>query len=79
VDARMAKIEEAVPALVALQQPLADLPETIETLGAGIDRLGDLMARLLTSMDTLDATVGSLQASMKPISRVADRLPGGGS
>ena len=61
-----------------MQQHLAKLPETIETLGAGIDRLAGLMDRLLTSMETLDGNVGSLQSSMEPISRLADRLPGSG-
>ena len=49
---------------------------TIETLGEGIDRLAGLMDRLLASIETLDGNVGSLRASLEPIGRIADRVPG---
>jgi DNA repair ATPase RecN len=76
MDQRMQKIEEAMPVLVEVQAHLAKLPETIETLGTGLDRLAGLMDRLLTSMDRLDGNVGSLQTSIEPLGRIADRLPG---
>jgi len=76
MDARMAKIEASMPVLVEVQQHLSRLPETIETLGDGIDRMATLMDRLLSSIDALDANVGSLRSSLEPIGRIADRVPG---
>jgi hypothetical protein len=73
----MASIEEAMPALVGVQQHLTLLPEAIEGLQSGIDRLCGLMEGLLTSMDRLDGDVGSLQQVIEPVARVADKLPGG--
>jgi DNA repair ATPase RecN len=78
MDGRMASIEEAMPVLVDVQQHLARLPEAIEALQSGIDRLCGLMEGLHTSMDRLDGDIGSLQQSIEPVARVADRLPGGG-
>jgi len=79
MNGRMAEIEAAMPVLVEVQQHLAKLPEAIETLGTGLDRLAGLMEQLLNSMNTLDRNVESLHASMEPIGRIADRLPGSGS
>jgi hypothetical protein len=76
MDARMAKFEASMPVLVEVQQHLSRLPETIETLGAGIDRMATLMDRLLASIETLDGNVGSLRDSLEPIGRIADRVPG---
>lgn len=76
MDARMAKIEGSMPVLVEVQQHLSRLPETIETLGDGIDRMAALMDHLLSSIDALDANVGSLRTSLEPIGRIADRVPG---
>ena len=76
MDKRMATIEDAMPTLVEVQQHLSKLPETIETLGTSIDRMATLIDRLLVSMDRLDGNVGALQASIEPLSRVADKLPG---
>jgi DNA repair ATPase RecN len=70
IDERMRTIEEAMPALVEVQQRLTDLPEIL-------DQLATLMERLLASMDHLDERVGTLQSSMEPLGRLADRLPGG--
>ena len=77
MDNRMASIEEAMPVLVEVQQHLAQLPEAIETLQSGIDRMCGLIEGLLTSMDRLDGDVGSLQQVIEPVARVADKLPGG--
>ncbi len=60
----MAKIEGAMPVLVEVQQHLAQLPETIESLNANIDELQTLMGRL--------------HDSLEPLGRLADRIPGGG-
>lgn len=76
VDGRLA-VENAMPALVEVQQHLARLPEAIESLRSGIDRLCALMEGLHTSLDRLDGDVGSLQQSIEPVARVADKLPGG--
>jgi len=76
MDGRMAKIEGSMPVLVEVQQHLSRLPETIETLDAGIDRLVGLMDRLLASIETLDGNVGSLRSALEPIGRIADRMPG---
>ncbi len=76
MDGRMAAIEASMPVLVEVQQHLSKLPETIETLGEGIDRLAGLMDRLLASIETLDGNVGSLRSSLEPIGRIADRVPG---
>jgi hypothetical protein len=62
--------------LVEVQQHLAKLPDTIETLGTGLNRMADLMDRLLTSMDRLDGSVAHLQTSIEPMGRLADKLPG---
>jgi hypothetical protein len=48
----------------------------METIGVGLERLASLMDRLLGSIDTLDGNVKGLQASLEPIGRVADKLPG---
>jgi len=76
MDGRMAEIESSMPVLVEVQQHLSRLPETIETLGAGIDSLATLLNRLLASMETLDGNAGSLRVSLEPIGRIADRVPG---
>ena len=72
----MAHIEESMPVLVEVQQHLSALPEVMETIGTGLERLATLMDRLLGSIDTLDSNVKGLQASLEPIGRVADKLPG---
>ncbi len=77
MDKRMASIEAAMPVLVEVQQHLAQLPEAIESLESGIDRLCGLMEGLHASVDRLDGDVESLHHSLEPVARVADRLPGG--
>ena len=73
----MEQIESSMPALVEVQQHLARLPEMMETMGTALERLATMLDRMLSSIETLDAHVGALEESMKPIARVADRLPGG--
>lgn len=63
IDARMATIEEAMPVLVAVQQHLSQLPETMD--------------RLELRLEELSATLGTLQESLGPIGRLAQRMPGG--
>jgi hypothetical protein len=72
IDQRMANIEAAMPVLVEVQQHLANLPETIEGLNAGI-------AELVVLMERLEESLGQLHASLEPLGRLADRIPGGGS
>lgn len=77
MDGRMATIEDAMPVLVEVQGHLDKLPETMQALDTGISGLTDLLNRLTTSLGTLDQNVASLQESMEPLGRLADRLPGG--
>jgi DNA repair ATPase RecN len=76
MDRRMATIEEAMPALLEVQQHLARLPESIEHLDAHIGRLAQIMDRLLESLGRLDDDVNVLSSSVEPLSRLADRMPG---
>jgi ABC-type transporter Mla subunit MlaD len=78
MDDRMATIEAAMPVLVEVQQHLARLPETMETLAGGITNLTVLLERLLTSLDRLDENVTHLDSTIRPLGSLADRLPGGG-
>jgi len=63
IDARMANIEAAMPVLVEVQQHLSTLP--------------DVMVRLQEQLDELSRGLEGLQASLQPIGRLADRVPGG--
>ena len=72
MDERMANIEAAMPVLVEVQQHLAKLPETIDGLNAGIAELVGLMERL-------EESLGQLHASLEPLGRLADRIPGSGA
>ena len=71
MDARMATIESAMPVLVDVQKSLARLPDTAERLDQGVARLTELLDRLFV-------TIGELHASIEPLARLAQRLPGGG-
>lgn len=75
IEQRMETIEAAMPVLVEVQQHLARLPDTIETLGGDISKLTDLLERMLTSLDHLDASVATLQGSVEPLGRIANRIP----
>lgn len=76
MDERMATIEAAMPVLVEVQQHLARLPDTIETLGGDLNKLSELLAHMLSSLDRLDASVALLHSSVEPLGRIANRLPG---
>jgi len=76
MDGRMAEIEASMPVLVEVQRHLSKLPETMDTLGEGLDGLAGLLDRLLASIERLDGNVGSLRSSLEPIGRIADRVPG---
>jgi predicted nuclease with TOPRIM domain len=69
MDARMANIEAAMPVLVDVQKHLAMLPEIIERLDGRIDKLSEQLERLAGSLE-------ALEASIKPLGRLAGRLPG---
>lgn len=75
---RMGVIAGAMPVLVDVQQSLARLPDTAEHLDAGLARMQELLDRLMPSLDELGRTVGALQESIGPLSRLADRFPGRG-
>ena len=55
---------------------LADLPETMDELQVRLGGLTEMLERLLSSLDTLDANVSALRDAVEPIGRIADRLPG---
>jgi hypothetical protein len=77
MDARMQTIEQAMPALLEVQQHLAQLPETIQHLDGHIGRLTAIMDDLLSSLHRLDQDVNTLSASVEPLGRLAGRVPGG--
>ena len=76
MDGRMAHIEEAMPVLVEVQSHLAKLPEAIERLDGRIDRLSEVLDQLLASLGGLSDGVQSLERGVKPLGRIARRLPG---
>jgi predicted nucleic acid-binding Zn-ribbon protein len=76
IRAKMATIEDAMPTLVEVQQHLAELPATMQSLDNVLGSLTELLGRLVTSVEQLDGNVGSLQESMEPVGRLADKLPG---
>jgi hypothetical protein len=65
--------------LVQVQQHLERLPEAIETLARDLAKLPELLDRMLVSLDRLDGTVATLQASVEPLGRIANRVPGRGA
>jgi hypothetical protein len=65
MDARMAAIENAMPVLVEVQKSLVRLPDTADHLDAELTRLTKLL--------------DELHASLGPIARLAQRVPGGGN
>ena len=65
MDARMAAIEGAMPVLVEVQKSLVRLPGTAEHLDSELTRLAKLL--------------DELHASLEPLSRLAQRFPGGGN
>lgn len=77
MDARMASIEAAMPVLVEVQQHLARVPDTLERLDGNITVLAGAVERLLEVLGALDTHVSKLQGSIGPLSRMAQRLPGG--
>lgn len=69
MDARMANIEAAMPALIDVQKDLALLPEIIARLDRRMDSLSVQLDRLASSLE-------GLEGSIKPLGRLAGRLPG---
>jgi hypothetical protein len=65
MDARMAVIEGAMPVLVEVQKSLVRLPATAEHLDAELTELRKLLDQL--------------HASLEPLARLAQRVPGGGN
>src|SRR3954447_6666478 len=75
IDARMTNIEAAMPVLVEVQQHLARLPETMESLDTRVAELSVLIERMLDSMNELAASIDSMQEAVGPLGRLARRLP----
>src|SRR5215212_7491292 len=76
MDGRMASIEQTMPILVEVQRHLAQLPETIAALDARIERLSEVLEKMLETMTHLDTSVVDLQGAVEPVGRLASRLPG---
>jgi DNA repair ATPase RecN len=77
MDERMQTIEGAMPVLVEVQQHLAQLPETMERLDAGVNEMSEKLDRLLIALEQLSVNLTSLDGAMGPIGRLAQRIPGG--
>ncbi|MDQ3934490.1 MAG: ATP-binding cassette domain-containing protein [Actinomycetota bacterium] len=77
MDERMQTIEGAMPVLVEVQQHLAQLPETMDSLDAGVKEMSANLDRLLIALEQLSANLTSLDGAMGPIGRLAQRIPGG--
>jgi flagellar biosynthesis/type III secretory pathway chaperone len=75
--ARLVSIPLEVAGLIAslpqLLRRLARLPETMETLGTGLEALAELLERLLASLDRLDERriAAGRRAAARPDSRAA--------
>jgi uncharacterized protein (DUF3084 family) len=79
MDRLVGNIEAAMPVLLEVQQHLARVPDTLERLDANITVLSGALRQLLDELTALDAQLDKLQGSIDPLSRVVQRLPGGGS
>ncbi len=76
MDGRMATIEQSMPVLVDVQKQLAELPDVMKRLDAGVERLAGLMEETLSSIDELSQTITTLHGSLEPVGRLASRVPG---
>jgi hypothetical protein len=65
-----------MPVLVQVRQHLDKLPETMELLDAGLDRLSGLMEELLAVLGALNQSIDTLEGTVKPMGRLASRVPG---
>lgn len=77
MDERMQTIEGAMPVLVEVQQHLAQLPETMAGLDATLTEMSQNLTKLLAALEHLSADLTSLEGSVGPLGRLAQRLPGG--
>ena len=76
VNAKLKAISDAMPVLVEVQRHLAQLPETVAGLDAGVDRLSLLIEQMLPAMEALGGNVETLREELGPVSRLASRVPG---
>jgi prefoldin subunit 5 len=76
MEKRMAAIEAAMPVLVEVQQHLAQVPDTLASLDGRMVELSATLDRLLIELDQLGHNIESLQTSVGPLGRLADRFPG---
>lgn len=80
---RVAGDTDALPEMREDMKRIGALPETLDRLDAGIDRmdqslalLSELMERILVGIDGLNSSVETLQGAVSPLSRLAGRVPG---
>jgi DNA repair ATPase RecN len=73
---RMGTIAGAMPVLVDVQKSLANMPQTVERLDAGVSELSETLDRLLVVLEELGTGVAHLHNSMGPVSRLAERFGG---
>jgi hypothetical protein len=65
-----------MPVLVQVQRHLDQLPDTMDGLSAGVDRLQGQLERMVPSMEELGGKVETLREELGPVSRLASRVPG---
>jgi phage-related minor tail protein len=76
MDGRMAAIEAAMPVLVEVQQHLAVMPEKVGRVDEGLDKLNEMLERLLGTLDALNEGIRILDHAVEPVGRLARRVPG---
>jgi hypothetical protein len=77
MDERMQTIEGAMPVLVEVQQHLSALPETMTGLDATLTEMSQNLEKLLIALEHLSAELTTLEGSVGPLGRLAQRIPGG--
>jgi len=80
---RVAADTSALPTMRDDIKRVGELPEILDRLEGGIDRLdkgidqlSELMERILTGIDGLNSSVETLHGAVGPLGRLAGRVPG---
>jgi methyl-accepting chemotaxis protein len=80
---RVAADTAALPTMREDIKRVGELPEILDRLEGGIDRLdkgidqlSELMERILAGIDGLNSSVETLQSAVGPLGRLAGRVPG---
>jgi methyl-accepting chemotaxis protein len=80
---RVAADTSVLPTMREDIKRVGELPEILDRLEGGIDRLdkgidqlSELMERILTGIDGLNSSVETLQGAVGPLGRLAGRVPG---